>query len=275
MNRTQLKISTTLATAIILLFGFNNCGRVAFQAVESGVGDFKTDVVAMDGDSVVPAPVGDTAVIAPEVQPPHIDTDVVVPELPMPSRDITGEVPDAPQEPVVGSSGQMCGFPVFPKSIQRRCSEAGPSEQKLAAVEGRAEVYSFAMYNTTNLSHATHVLAPQGLSGDRYSTTMNVAIPAGTNDVILILSAYEPTEWNIIGSVERVKKVILLGYHCATAVGVSSSIVENNAHGDYLENLGAAVSRGATIAAQNNGMLVKAQYTYEGTCVDQTFVAAP
>ncbi len=80
---------------------------------------------------------------------------------------------------------------------------------KLSDTFPSAKLQSFIIYTDTLLS------APdQSRVGE-----VSVTIQPGSTDVVLILSAYELTHWSLLGATERVKFVILTGYHYQTISG--------------------------------------------------------
>jgi hypothetical protein len=118
--------------------------------------------------------------------------------------------------------------------------------------------FEFAMYNVSNVTHSTAF---------RTIAAQNVFVGNNLpdNSVDLVLSSYEPVEWNVIGNVRAVRSVHVSGYHCAQVRGVPQSIVELSTfeQGDFLNpQLPLARRLGATTNV------------YEGSCLqNQTFRA--
>lgn len=274
------QILTYSIIGFVTLLAFNNCSSdVKFDSLSSEGGSL-SDLTANDDiippvSNVPPAVAGPPVAVIPPV---YVDPRLpAAPEAPAP--DVAYDDSDDDDDVIDDDLGGICSYKKFPLPYGKCTDQNENGEFKNTSYDSsKAELYIFAMYNSTNLSHAKHVLAPQGIPGDRYSTEMNVVVAPGSKDVILVLSAYEPTHWKISGVVSRVKKVILRGYHCQTAEGVSASLIEKSDYdthktSSYFERLPDARDHAIKYEKDFNASLVRAQYVYSGTCLNGAFTA--
>ena len=65
----------------------------------------------------------------------------------------------------------------------------------------------------------------------------NIAVEETEEPIVLVLSSYEPTQWNVSGDIESIQEVIVTGYHAQIVTGVDPEIVDLHSYedtGDYL-----------------------------------------
>jgi hypothetical protein len=62
---------------------------------------------------------------------------------------------------------------------------------------------------------------------------VSVAITSPSENVYLVLSAYEPVEWDLSGDVAKVVGVRVHGYYSGLVVGVSAGLVDSDSYDPY------------------------------------------
>jgi hypothetical protein len=174
------------------------------------------------------------------------------------NSDAEPDVAPRPQTPSDPSAPGACNYPVYPSEIASR----GACTPTIDGT-GQGNLFSLRMYNASNLTHAEHVLQPQGLSGSRYITYQNVIIAdnRAPNSIDLRLESYEPVEWRIQGNTRAVRSVRVNGYHCASVTGVLASLVTISTY-----------EQGRLPDPAESATLNQSVYVYDGSCfADRAF----
>ncbi len=202
---------------------------------------------------------------------PAPSTSIAGGAVPSPTTAIPGTTPTSNPLPIPSVNtppahllATACGYPAY-AGVYRGPSESScGSESAVRATSSSNLVssgvtYRFSIYNVTTLSHSGNDRS----EGVQY---VRVASSHAANSVDLVLSAYEPTHWVIIGNTAAVRSVHALGYHCADVSGVDGNkiSVSTNDNGS---------SNNVNLLPLSTHIAVDLGY-YDGTCaVDRTFNA--